>query len=356
MDATCRSQLPFFQQCLIGEWNNCEFPAIPTNDTKSEDNGNIYSYNVMPLPQDELGASSSVPPDQFAGYILKNFQFKERLRFNPCDAHKHPNTVAVAATAPNRGGKYRQVVQALFYDQQVTFAKGPNDGMLVHVENGAWLSLYTDVQKRGPYGMQGEAPGPVQRQPDAIRIAKQISVPHGNSVLALGSIDHLDLDGNHTTGIIRAIPVIPDAHPPYPVPTDLGTYIYDHVLDNQNDYENPSRDNTLNPNRPLQKAVQHLEPQSFIHWRVTTDPVGDDSGVVTNIPFESRRAKVVGYVADYWLLSKDKEAEQVEDFEYLTYTQTVIMKMLIGSGGAERWYTFPHVTANTVKKVSPGQA
>ncbi len=67
---------------------------------------------------------------------------------------------------------------------------------------------------------------------------------------------------------------------------------------------------TFNPNKVLQKAVHNIKPNAFMYWVVHTDPVvvdGKDigTGVVTNIPFEQRRANVTEYKAEYWLLSTD---------------------------------------------------
>ncbi len=78
-----------------------------------------------------------------------------------------------------------------------------------------------------------------------------------------------------------------------------------------------------------------------------TDPVvvdGKDlgTGVVTNIPFEQRRAKVTEYRAEYWLLSTNGG----KTFDYLAYNQLIEMQIpILGEP-----YVFPHVTANTVKR------
>jgi hypothetical protein len=120
---------------------------------------------------------------------------------------------------------------------------------------------------------------------------------------------------------------------------------------------------TLNPNYPLQAALKIIQPKCHIHWRVTTQPLFgmSQSGHVTNIPFEERKSKVTAYWADYWLLSKDDPYSKGDPhFDYLAYTQTVLMEMDISLNGSldfER-YVFPHVTSNTVKKVpgTPTQA
>jgi hypothetical protein len=236
------------------------------------------------------------------------------------------------------------------------------------VENGAWLWFPRYIQQSGPYPTN--PPGTIvsealQQPPDSL-IAKQISVPHGNSILALGSMDTVPGSGGagpwKGDHIIKGSPVIPDGAPPYPIPAEpvpipLGTpipvtlrsglnadqrYATARISSSTdpNDYENPNPDFTQSPNLPIQKAVQIIEPESFMHWSVTTRPLTngqDGQGSVTNIPFEQLAADVRAYAADYWLLFKGAA-------KYLAYTQTILMVLKV----KEQKYTFPHVTCNVV--------
>ena len=347
-----------FQQELVGNWRNLEFGEDAHGGPVGGEE-NPLSYNIMPLPQ-------TSDPD---GYILKNFKFHEKLRFNN---DRVATTLTVAARAPNRGGQVNQDARALFYEQQVMFAEGPDNGMVVHVENGAWLWLPRFVQQTGPY--PANAPGNevsnALQQPSDMTVAKQISVPHGNSILALGNFD--TVPGPRGAGAWRGTsriggsPVIPDNAGPYPapavpVPIPDGTPIPPELKsilnadqryatlrvrspDDPNDFENPHPDLTQNPNKPLQEAVAIIEPDSFIHWRVTTEPLpGGGRGFVTNIPFERQVSRVSGYFADYWILFRGKN-------KYLAYTQTILLTLRIPSKETERVkdYVFPHITCNTV--------
>ncbi len=385
--ASKSTDIAMFQCLLIGTWQN---------DKKLTVAGRPLSYNVMPLPQ--VDRQVTRPPDgtmQFGGFILKNFAFTETIRFNgsakdgDLPEHTDPRALAVIAGAPNRGGTFTQFSHAVFYDQQVRFAEGPAAGKIVHVENGAWLHLGTRNQLLGPYKLDDDGPfvgGQVLRQPPYITIAKQIAVPHGNSVLALGSVDLYDRDefqpafsGLTSNTVIPGAPVIPDAPVPYPEPaassrrgcldpcarrldpTPPGasstpwTDPYAHQLDAVDDFENPNPKWALNPNFPLQKAVELIKPTAHIHWRVTTEPFPGGEGVVTNIPFEDRKSRVTEYWADYWLLSTEHKHHKSMKFDYLAYSQTILMEMELSLDDGKTFgrYVFPHVTTNTVKKV-PG--
>ena len=359
-----------FQQLLIGTWTN--------DDELVDGDGRPLSFNVMPLPQvdEQPRPAPAEGGSEYGGFILKNFAFTETIRFNGTNnkddaAHQDPEAVAVVAGAPNRGGRYTQLAHSVFYEQQVRFAEGPEAGKIVHLENGAWIHLGSAEQNRGPYGPGKVANGQVLSQPPYETIAKQIAVPHGNSVLALGSIDlndqadfKRDKKGLDVDSVFPGAPVIPDQFVPYPEAADIASEPkydpYAQALETP-DFENPNVAWTLNPNHPLQLAVGIVKPKAHMHWRVTTLPLLDTDrrfggdGVVTNVPFEERLSEVTEYWADYWLLSKDPRARESGKFDYLLYNQTVLMRMQISTDGGDtyRTYLFPHITSNVVKKV-PG--
>lgn len=317
------SEFALFQQYLIGRWVN----KTIGKDTAGKNVGgedNPLSYNIMPLPQ----ISKQPHEPDYPGYILKNFRYYETVKFN------NPHDVTTPTRAPNRGGRYTQNARALFYEQQVKFAEGPGKDSVVHVENGAWLYLRRDPQQIGPYDQGDPEPGVITRQPPELTLGKQIAVPHGNSVLALGNFDTSPVNGS---------PVIADAPPPYPQPDYLSVEPYTKKRASDDNFQNPDPGTTEQPNKPLQIALDILNPNSYIHWHVTTKPLGNDEhGVVTNIPFEQRLAKVTDYFADYWLLSTDNG----HNFNYLAYTQTMLMDMIING----QKYACPHITCNIVTK------
>ncbi|MGB7136737.1 MAG: heme-binding protein [Acidobacteriaceae bacterium] len=345
------SILAEFQQQLVGSWSNQDF-GTDKDGKPVGGSENPLSYNIMPIPQ----------TSDADGYILKNFKYHERLKFNGTDP---TTTLAIAAEAANRGGLVSQNCRAVFYEQQVMFAEGPKANTVVHVENGAWLWVPRFVQQDGPYAanIDVEQVQDALQQPSDVSIAKQISVPHGNSILALGGFDTQADPGG--TGVcrrqpmIKGSPVVPDAPSPYPVPaiaiknpsppppaliSNLNVEArYTTQQANPANYQNPHPKLTQCPNRPLQEAVKIIQPESFMHWSVTTEPGQHGKGIVTNIPFEREVSNVTEYFADYWMLFKEKK-------RYLAYTQTILMVLKIENKttGALDQYTFPHVTCNTV--------
>lgn len=336
-----------FQRRLVGTWENRDLPGASYNEKPAGGRYNPLSYNVMPLPQDAVpGKPKTVP---FHGFILENFRFYETIRFsdhkntpNP-DGSYGTNLLGVHAAAPNRGGRIEQIGHAIFYDQTVFFAEGPKaeasteeKDRVVHVENGSWLYLTKNQQLPGPFppGV-GDPPLAGQPQPPDIAIAKQIAVPHGNTVLALGGF-------SAETG---GMPAFGEAEPPYAkLPASWHERYAQKLVPPDAEYENPHPDWTKDPKMPLRLAADAIKPDGYIYWRVIAREGGPNSAIIS-IPFEEKRADVKQYDARYWLFRKDDE------FKYLAYIQTMEMEMPILDGGAVTRYRFDHVTSNVVTKI-----
>jgi len=292
-------------QYLLGTWTN-----QPLGNSGKGGPDAPFSYNVMPLPQ--------VDPTSPHNYILKNSSYYEELTFT-----------AIHGPVLNRGGIGAQVAYTVFYSQRVYFAEGPNKDALVHAENGSLLLLGDITQQLGPYG-NGDLPGlgnqivsgsvpPTQQ----FNLVKQVAVPHGNSVLALGS-------SSSGSGA-------PDIPPATVLPTNVDTAPYYA----QSKVSNPNLTYTLNPNQALVDALKVQEPDAYIKLTVSS---ANGSGAVTNIGFEQQHANVAGYDFTYWLESLDGGVSYTQ----LQYSQTITLKIPMNGYTA----SFPHVTVNTLTKKS----
>lgn len=264
-------------------------------------------YNVMPIPQ-------ATAPN---GFILKNFSYYEVMTFS-----------AIQGKVANRGGTFEQDCYTIFYEQRVFFADGPQANQLVHAENGTWLHLVTAPQGQGPLNTPPDIPSPpapsiIPPQPPTLQIAKQISVPHGNSVLAMGGI--AALAGAPDIPNVSALPV--GAPPAYDAPYGANV---------------PSNPN-VNPNIVLQGALQALSAQG-IHV-MSTQEISVDSannGHVSSISFEQRFSSVTRYATTLWL-------EQLSNGQLmLQYSQNISMQFSQQDNSSP---VFPHITANTLMKV-----
>lgn len=258
-------------------------------------------FNVMPIPQ-------ATAPN---GFILKNFHYYEVMTFS-----------AIQGKVANRGGKYEQDCFTLFYEQRVFFADGPQKDQLVHAENGSWLHLITGPQGQGPLNSQPDipappAPDPIPPQPSDQQIVKQVSVPHGNSILAMGGFE--TFEGAPT---IPQVSTLPDGPEKFFAP--YGTNI-------------PSNLN-INPNHILEQALQNQHVRQTT--AITVD--SDNNGGIENIPFIKNLCDVTRFTTTYWLEQLNTGHLQLQ------YTQNISLEFLQAN---RKKILFPHVTANTLYKV-----
>ncbi|CAC9974600.1 heme-binding protein [Flavobacterium panici] len=271
---------------FIGTWNS------PTG-------ANATGYNVMPLPQ----------TDAPSGYITKNFPYFEEISFS-----------AIAGGAPNREGQYTQASSVLFYEQRVYIANNadpngaqPIQNTLIHAENGTWLYHVIQNQVEGPYG-PGFVPdsNPIPVQNPATQYNKQISVPHGVSVLMTG--------GPVASG--TGNPVFPTADRtklPFTDPTiiDPSTYLTQQL-------------STLNN--------QGITVDSYSSITVSTN---NEGGAVSNINFETSFGKVLSMTTTWYVENLSNGTTQLQ------YIQNIVLQFLINGMPTQ----FLHIDANTLQLV-----
>ncbi len=322
----------------------------------------------------------------YGGFILKNFAFRERsgstgptTRKTPLD--QDPEAVAVVAGAPNRGGTYTQFAHSVFYEQQVRFAEGPEDG-----------------KDRPPRERRLAPPRQRRAEGGSIQSTGQTAERRAGPATA-SRCDHRQADRRPTRKLgagarqhrpqrpgrfqvrqrgpgcghrLWGPPVIPDQFVPYPEEADQAARqtldiatppYYDpdsQKLATPGDFENPSIEWTLNPNLPLRLAVEMIEPRAHMHWRVTTlEQFGGDSQGHQH-PFRGTQIGCDRVLGRLLAALKGPEREEVGEVRLPAHNQTVLMEMEISTHGGKTYkkYVFPHITSNVVKKVAgtPTQA
>lgn len=255
---------------LVGNWN-------------SPPGAMATGYNVMPVP------AAGAP----GGFQLINGPYFEQMTIS-----------ALPGNAANRGGTFQQVAWPLFYEQRVYFGAGPNENTVVHAENGSWLHL--------TYGQQPDEPPTTMTQPPATAYVKQVSVPHGNDVLATGtSVGPYD-------GAPKAFPTADKTALPFSDPS-LGV---------------------IDPNVMLQKQLDALEASGVTVVKTTEIHVDTDNpgGAMTNIDFEKRHANVTRFASTWFIEELSNGSCQLQ------YSQTMWLSLLIG----DSFERFVHIDTNTL--------
>ncbi|MBQ4862846.1 hypothetical protein J8L98_14255 [Pseudoalteromonas sp. MMG013] len=268
-------------------------------------------FNVMPIPQDNA-------PN---GFILKNISYYEVMTFS-----------AIQGKVANRAGNYEQDAYTIFYSQRVFFADGPQKDELVHAENGSWLHQVTAPQGQGTLNIAPwvpDTPDPLPQQEQNRTIVKQVSVPHGNSILAIGH--HDSFGGAPSIPVANALPTAGGNSFKVPYGVDIP--------------ENPN----VNPNIVLQVALDSLYQQGIEVVETTVLDVDTETdGNIANTPFMKAHADVPRFKTTLWL-------ERLSNgLDMLQYTQDITLDFSLINGkdpGKRTRYKFPHITANTLFKV-----
>lgn len=254
-------------------------------------------------------------------YRLLMNQYNEELRFNLIDK-----------AVPNRGidksvpENTDQLVATLDYEQTIKQIKAddfPKSGLAggeidIHHEPGLFLHM-------------------ANLETDGLDLARLATIPHGNSVLALGRSTE-----------IKGAPKIPDESGlPIGSTTDLDNpYLapYKHFHDNP--FEGVF--DPVHPNALLERANQGVDIVKTTEIEFDTKFL---SGGVLNIPFVEKQADASEMTARFWIQELAEKNKDGSPKLRLQYTQTVMLDFFKRRDG-EGLIKWPHISINTLEKVS----
>ena len=259
------------------------------------------------------------------GYRLLMNQYNEKLHFTEVDKGV-PNR---GINADGQTGQTDQVVVALGYDQTITQIAGGDspdsgiagdaDGKPIHKEPGLWLYMTNFTT-------------------DKIDIARLGSVPHGDSLLALGTAE--EIEGAPTIGTVNGLPlgVTHDL--------DKNKYLapYKHFEDN------PFRGvfSPVDATKLLRGAVPgNITKTTVLHVDSTLDHAG-----VNNIPFIVRQANAVSMNSTFWIQETDLKDADGNPRVFLQYAQSVMLDFFGRRDGNPGLIQWPHISINTMERTS----
>lgn len=292
-------------QLLPGVWKNV--PNLPGR-----------GWNMIALP-------FATQPNSPLNYRLLLNQFNEELKFTLVDK-----------AVPNRGISRNgvtvqadQFVVTLDYEQSITqiaaddFPKSGNagnPGLAIHHEPGLWLHMANEVS-------------------DGLDIARLATIPHGDSVLALGSSK--ENDGPPDIFDINGLPVGVNQNldSPYLAP-------YKHFHENlfQGLFDPTS------PNDLLKAANNGVNIRKTTILSVDTST---PTGGIVNIPFIVKQANATSMRSTFWIqeIDEDDGNGKVHTKLRLQYSQIVMLDFFPRRDGLPGLIGWPHVSINTLEKV-----
>ena len=304
-------------------------------------------WNLIALP---LSA-----PGEFR--LLMN-QYGETLSFNGPD-----KGVPNRGVTPDPGGKTQdpndethQLIDAISYEQVVVQKEVEDfpvsnlrekNGNPIHHEPGFFLQFLNHI----PVG-HTEEDGEEDGEEVELKIARLATIPHGNSVLAMGTVQS-NIDGAPKISDENALPerINTDVqNNPYLAP-------YKHFEDNRF-FGNvprtvagfpgffPTNANAIlqfaNPGDLVKRTtILHFDTK-FRNAQLTGIPI-------SNIPFVTREADTTEVHATFWVMELHKSDESAPTEFIMQYSQTVYLEFFSSDvpGKRIRW---PHVSINTLKK------
>jgi len=315
--------------------------------------GRGTGWNMIALPFQKAPA----PPAGFKFRVLMN-QYDEELRFTFVDDD-----------VPNRGllrpgtNNSDQMVATLDYQQkiaQVVAEDLPNSGGLagkpglpIHHEPGLWL--YEKNRRSKDDQIKGNKVTEVE-----LDIARLASIPHGNSVLALGTSQlHKGMP------LIPAISGLPSGRfedvlsPDYDFKSDPYLAPYKHYIDH------PFMGNVVGvPDFPGFSPADMNQILRFANEGVkivkTTTLIVDTetkSGGINNVPFSVREADPVSMKSTFWIQTLAEKDEYGKPKMRLQYSQVVMLHFFNPREdefpGRAIW---PHISIATLEKMPANYA
>lgn len=271
-------------------------------------------------------------------YRLLMNQYGETLEFSHTD-----KGVPNRGIDPDGDGMTDQVLDAIGYKQlidQVAADDSPSsklrarDGEGLHHEPGLFLHLLNHQSH--------STMGKVKSQGPKLEVARLGTIPHGDTVLALGTVE-----------VIDGPPVIPDLNAlPLKTTTDInGKYLapYKHFEDNPffgtvpKSLPNFPGFFSSNANAILQfsNPGSQVKKTTILHFDTKFA-----TGGIVNIPFITKQADATEMQSTFWIM--EVESDNGTEF-IMQYSQTVFLDFFKSKVPGER-VRWPHVSINTLKK------
>jgi hypothetical protein len=294
---------------LPGVWKN--LPNLPGR-----------GWNMIALPF----ATPTNSPFPFNYRLLMN-QYNEELKFTLIDKG-----------VPNRGiGRVDcktvetdQFVVTLDYEQAIQqiaaedspksdLAGGP--GLPIHHEPGLWLHMLNEVE-------------------NGLDIARLATIPHGDSVLAMGRA--MVIDGPPTIPNISGLPI--------GVNQDIDNNPY---LGPYKAFHGPNKFrglfDSVTPNDLLREANNGVKIKRTTILDVDTDI---PTGGIVNIPFIVKQANATTMRSTFWIQELEDLDSNGKPKLRLQYSQTVMLDFFPRNDGQPGLIRWPHVSINTLEKVA----
>jgi hypothetical protein len=280
-------------------------------------------WNMIALP-------FATEPESRLNYRLLVNQYNEELKFSLVDKAVPNRGIQRSATTLDSD----QFIAALDYEQMITqiaaedfpeSGKAGNAGLAIHHEPGLWLHMANETT-------------------NGLDIARLATIPHGDSVMALGT--SRKLDGGPTIPDINGLPV--------GVNQDLASrYLapYKHFHDDP--FKGVVSASTfpgfdpVSPNDLLKLANEGVD---IVKTTVLDVDTTVETGGIVNIPFIVKQANAAAMKSTFWIQELADTDTLGNPKLRLQYSQVVLLDFFPRRDGLPGIIRWPHVSINTLEK------
>jgi len=280
---------------LQGEWTS----KAPKGTTAS-------GWNVIAVP----GPS---------GFVLEVIPYEETLTFTPVVAagNRGPFVDGVQQDQQLFGLMYEQIIHSVC-DTDFCNERGFKRGTEIHAERGIFLNL------------------PDNKLNSNLNIVRLSTIPHGNSVLALG----------------RSVVGVPPNNNFIPQISSIPTDIHGNPLQKlgyTDPYLRPEFPGVFNQIDPNSFLTETLGTQKIVGMTTLELSTDNKDGGVLSIPFLVDNLQTLSLDSTFWIETISSSGAGIADFLQLQYTQTINLKF--PPTGDPTPIIWPHITINTLRKV-----
>ncbi|MGB3177662.1 MAG: heme-binding protein [Albidovulum sp.] len=288
---------------------------------KNTDAFNGRGWNMIALP--------FARADNPFNYRLLVNQYNEELKFNLVD-----KAVPNRGIAKGAGTNTDQFVVTLDFEQTVRQLKAedePDSGLAgaadlpIHHEPGLWLHMTNE-------------------RTDNLDIARLSTVPHGDSVLALGESEVID--GPPTIQPINGLPIGVSQN------LDNNPYLRPYKHYNDNPFKGIITDpfpgfNPVSPEGLLALGI----PGNVVRTTILKVSTTVNSGGIHNIPFVVKQANAAQMESIFYVMELTDKDKNGDPKLVLAYSQVVMLDFFPRRDGMPGLIGWPHVSINTMEKV-----
>ncbi len=292
-------------------------------------------WNMIALPFAAPGA----PPFR----LLLN-QYDEVLTFTLVDKAV-PNRGITSPPPPQENDQlivtldYEQVIHQVASVDSPVSGKAGDPGQAIHHEPGLWLYMINNVD-------------------NGVDVGRLATIPHGNSVLALGTSD--DIDPVDKANLIPSISGLPIGLANSDINDPNNRYLAPYKQFHDSPFLGtvtgvpgfPGFDPVF-PAELLKLALNGLNIKRTTVLHVDT---ATQTGGISNIPFIVKQADARRMVSTFWIHELQEFDEAGQPRFVLQYLQDVSLDFFPRGDGTPGLIRWPHVSINTLEKRPTTQA